>query len=220
MMPAPAATSRAVHRTAQSNRYRIFAITCPFALLNKAGREWVTKAYADDPQAGVIGLVMEHLAVSLNQRQSLMAGRRRTCSPGSPGRNARSPRSVQSWTGCRGDCTRSAGPHSPSAATPAKLAAVAGGWKIKAAGTRQQMTAELQRDRMTRSRRTGVTSRRCRWVRCPHWRPRWMARSGTARAPPGGNCCATSVNSSPAPAASTRLPRTPQIRVWTSLRKR
>jgi hypothetical protein len=44
----------------------IFAITCPFALLNHVGRRRVLDAYADDLEAGLIGLVMEHLAVSLN----------------------------------------------------------------------------------------------------------------------------------------------------------
>jgi hypothetical protein len=58
------------------DRYRIFAITCPFALLNHAGRRRVLDAYRDDPQAGAVGLVMEHLAVSLNPRQGLIAGQR------------------------------------------------------------------------------------------------------------------------------------------------
>ncbi len=58
------------------HRYLIFAITCPFALLNHAGRIRVTQAYREDPEAGAVGLVMEHLAVSLNPRQGLMAGER------------------------------------------------------------------------------------------------------------------------------------------------
>jgi hypothetical protein len=53
------------------DRYRIFAITCPFALLNTEGRRRVTTAYQAEPEAGVTGLVMEHLAVSLNSRQGL-----------------------------------------------------------------------------------------------------------------------------------------------------
>jgi hypothetical protein len=37
------------------DRYRIFAITCPFALLNHAGRARVTQAYRQNPQAGAAG---------------------------------------------------------------------------------------------------------------------------------------------------------------------
>lgn len=60
------------------DRYRIFAITCPFALCNTAGRERVLAAYAAEPAAGVHALVLEHIAVSLNPRQGLAAGERLT----------------------------------------------------------------------------------------------------------------------------------------------
>jgi hypothetical protein len=49
---------------------------CPFALLNKGGRRRVMDMYQAEPETGGPGLLMEHLAVSLNPRQGLMAGRR------------------------------------------------------------------------------------------------------------------------------------------------
>ena len=58
------------------DRYRIFAITCPFALCNTAGRARVLAAYRAEPAAGVHALVLEHIAVSLNPRQGLAAGER------------------------------------------------------------------------------------------------------------------------------------------------
>jgi len=51
-------------------------VYCPFALLNHSGRRRVMDMYAAEPETGVPGLLMEHLAVSLNPRQGLMAGRR------------------------------------------------------------------------------------------------------------------------------------------------
>jgi hypothetical protein len=41
-------------------------MTCPPALLNHAGRRRVLGACRDNPHAVAIGLVMEHLTVSLN----------------------------------------------------------------------------------------------------------------------------------------------------------
>ena len=78
------ATSAQIRPRNRCHRYLIFAITCPFALLNHARRGRVTEAYRENPRAGAVGLVMEHLAVSLNPRQGLMAGDRSpACSPGS-----------------------------------------------------------------------------------------------------------------------------------------
>jgi hypothetical protein len=63
-------------RPRPGNRYQIFAITCPFALCNAAGRERVMTAYHAGPAAGVQALILEHIAVALNPRQGLAAGER------------------------------------------------------------------------------------------------------------------------------------------------
>jgi hypothetical protein len=49
---------------------------CPFSLASAAGRERTLHRFAEDPQTGVEALLMEHAAVSLNERQGLIAGRR------------------------------------------------------------------------------------------------------------------------------------------------
>ncbi len=63
-------------RKRPGDRYPKFAITCPFALCNTAGRERVLATYRAEPAAGVHALVLEHIAVSLNPRQGLAAGER------------------------------------------------------------------------------------------------------------------------------------------------
>jgi hypothetical protein len=130
----------------RQHRYLIFAITCPFALLNRAGRRRVLDAYADDPQPGVIGLVMEHLAVSLNPRQGLMGGKRLASLLADDSGQQHTPAAFQQaldqmpWRlyevrratlPKRGDPRKSGG---------------RGRWlESKAAGTRQQMIAELHK---------------------------------------------------------------------------
>lgn len=49
---------------------------CPFALQSKDGRRRTLDGYENEPETGLDGLIMEHLAVSLNHRQGLNAGRR------------------------------------------------------------------------------------------------------------------------------------------------
>jgi len=49
---------------------------CPFALASKSCRERTMRRFADDPQRAVAALALEHLAVSLNDRQGLAAGAR------------------------------------------------------------------------------------------------------------------------------------------------
>lgn len=46
-------------------------VYCPFALANKAGRERVLEMYRDDEAAAVQALFIEHVSLSLNERQGL-----------------------------------------------------------------------------------------------------------------------------------------------------
>jgi hypothetical protein len=58
-------------------RWRKSACTfCPFALSNAESRRRVLGEYQAAPEAGVKGLIMERVAVSLNPRQGLIAGQR------------------------------------------------------------------------------------------------------------------------------------------------
>jgi len=71
-----AAAERYIHHTLGVTWPKSCCTYCPFALANRAGRTRVIDAFRDDPHAGITGLIMEHLAVSLNPRQGLMAGER------------------------------------------------------------------------------------------------------------------------------------------------
>lgn len=51
-------------------------VFCPFALANKAGRARVLARYAEDPDAGVQTLMLEHVALALNPAQGLIGGAR------------------------------------------------------------------------------------------------------------------------------------------------
>lgn len=49
---------------------------CPFALANKAGRVETVARFVDEPDAGVLALVMEFVATALNATQGLIKGQR------------------------------------------------------------------------------------------------------------------------------------------------
>lgn len=51
-------------------------VYCPFALVTAEGRARTLARFAADPDAGVTALIMEHVAVALNPRQGLIAGKR------------------------------------------------------------------------------------------------------------------------------------------------
>ncbi|WNV83095.1 hypothetical protein [Umezawaea sp. Da 62-37] len=49
---------------------------CPFALANKVGRGQAVARFVDEPDAGVLALVMEFVATALNPTQGLIKGQR------------------------------------------------------------------------------------------------------------------------------------------------
>lgn len=49
---------------------------CPFALATESGRVRTLARFREDPASGVEALLMEHVAVALNPRQGLIAGKR------------------------------------------------------------------------------------------------------------------------------------------------
>ncbi len=51
-----------------------FAITCPFAMRTEAGRRQVALRWRLEPQKGAQALFLEHVARSLNERQTLIEG--------------------------------------------------------------------------------------------------------------------------------------------------
>lgn len=59
-----------------TDRHRIFAITCPYALTGKEGRARVLDRYAADPGAGLPALLLEYTARALNPRQGLAGSQR------------------------------------------------------------------------------------------------------------------------------------------------
>lgn len=117
---------------------------CPFAILNHGGRRRVMEMYAAEPGTGVSGLLMEHLAVSLNPRQGLMAGRRLAdLLAASPAHAETMSLFREQLETCRWNVYEVRRALRPKASDPAKVANAARWLRIAAAGSRADMTAEL-----------------------------------------------------------------------------
>jgi hypothetical protein len=119
-------------------------VYCPFALLNAEGRKRVLSAYQADPQAGTAGLVMEHLAVSLNQRQGLIAGQRLArlvaVTPGQEQTAAMFAAQLDAMTWKVYEVRRAV---RPRAGDPSKMASAVRSLRTVASGSRAAMAGEL-----------------------------------------------------------------------------
>lgn len=65
-----------IQRTLGVKWVKSACVYCPFALQNKIGRQRVLSLFDEYPVSGILALELEHLAVSLNPKQGLVAGKR------------------------------------------------------------------------------------------------------------------------------------------------